>query len=110
MAKNKRDGIMYSTNPDFEYEEDTQEQDTLPINEQKLYVSIDRKQRKGKSVTLIENFIGSVDDMKDLSKKIKNHCGSGGTAKDGEILIQGDFKEKVSIFLEKEGYKVKKKG
>lgn len=110
MAKNRKGGIMYSTDPDFEYEDDFQEQDTLPKAEQTLYVSIDRKQRKGKSVTLVENFIGTTDDMKDLAKKLKNHCGVGGTAKDGEILIQGDFKEKIATYLEKEGYKVKKKG
>lgn len=110
MAKNNRKGIMYSTNPDFEYNDSQEENDTLENNEQQLYVSIDRKQRKGKSVTLIENFVGTTDDMKDLAKKLKNHCGVGGTAKDGEILIQGDFKEKIATFLEKEGYTVKKKG
>ncbi|MGB1019124.1 MAG: translation initiation factor [Chitinophagales bacterium] len=110
MAKKNRRGVMYSTDPDFDFDETNVENETLENNEQQLYVSIDRKQRKGKSVTLVENFVGTTDEMKDLAKKLKNHCGVGGTAKDGEILIQGDFKEKIATFLTKEGYKVKKKG
>jgi translation initiation factor 1 len=112
MAKKKeRLNVVYSTNPDFqfEYEEDEQP-DTLPANQQKLYVSIDRKQRGGKEVTLIEGFIGSEDDLKDLGKMVKQKCGVGGTAKDGEILIQGNFRDKVCTLLEKEGYQVKRKG
>jgi translation initiation factor 1 len=112
MAKKKeRLNVVYSTNPDFqfEYEEDEQP-DTLPVNQQKLYVSIDRKQRGGKEVTLIEGFIGSEDDLKDLGKMVKQKCGVGGTAKDGEILIQGNFRDKVCTLLEKEGYQVKRKG
>jgi translation initiation factor 1 len=112
MAKKKeRLNVVYSTNPDFqfEYEEDEQP-DTLPVNQQKLYVSIDRKQRGGKEVTLIEGFIGSEDDLKDLGKMVKQKCGVGGTAKDGEILIQGNFRDKVCALLEKEGYQVKRKG
>ena len=112
MAKKKeRLNVVYSTNPDFqfEYEEDEQP-DTLPVNQQNLYVSIDRKQRGGKEVTLIEGFIGSEDDLKDLGKMVKQKCGVGGTAKDGEILIQGNFRDKVCTLLEKEGYQVKRKG
>ena len=112
MAKKKeRLNVVYSTNPDFqfEYEEDEQP-DTLPVNQQNLYVSIDRKQRGGKEVTLIEGFIGSEDDLKDLGKMVKQKCGVGGTAKDGEILIQGNFRDKVCALLEKEGYQVKRKG
>jgi translation initiation factor 1 len=112
MAKKKeRLNVVYSTNPDFqfEYDEDVQP-DTLPVNQQKLYVSIDRKQRGGKEVTLIEGFIGSEDDLKDLGKMVKQRCGVGGTAKDGEILIQGNFRDKVCALLEKEGYQVKRKG
>jgi translation initiation factor 1 len=112
MAKKKeRLNVVYSTNPDFqfEYDEDVQP-DTLPVNQQKLYVSIDRKQRGGKEVTLIEGFIGSEDDLKDLGKMVKQKCGVGGTAKDGEILIQGNFRDKVCALLEKEGYQVKRKG
>lgn len=110
MAKKDRGRIMYSTDPDFEYEEESNEVETLPNAEQLLYVSIDRKKRAGKSVTLVEGFVGLNEDLKEIAKKLKNHCGVGGAAKDGEILIQGDFKEKIALFLEKEGYKVKKKG
>lgn len=110
MAKKNRKGIMYSTNPDFEFDENVEENETLSNNEQYLYVSIDRKKRAGKSVTLIEGFEGGNDDLKALAKKLKNLCGVGGTAKDGEILIQGDFKEKIATFLDKEKYNVKKKG
>ena len=111
VKKKERLNVVYSTNPDFqfEYEEDEQP-DTLPANQQKLYVSIDRKQRGGKEVTLIEGFIGSEDDLKDLGKMVKQKCGVGGTAKDGEILIQGNFRDKVCVLLEKEGYQVKRKG
>jgi translation initiation factor 1 len=112
MAKKKeRLNVVYSTNPDFQFEYDEDEQpDTLPVNQQKLYVSIDRKQRGGKEVTLIEGFIGSEDDLKDLGKMVKQKCGVGGTVKDGEILIQGNFRDKVCALLEKEGYQVKRKG
>jgi len=110
MAKNTGGRIMYSTNKDFEFEEENLEQDTLSNSEQLLYVSIDRKKRAGKSVVLVEGFVGTNDDLKELAKKLKNLCGVGGTAKDGEIIIQGDFKDKIATFLEKEAYEVKKKG
>ena len=111
MAKKKKVNVVYSTNPDFNYDYDEDQFDeTLPPGEQKLYVSIDRKQRKGKEVTLIEGFVGAPDDLKDLAKILKSKCGVGGSAKDGEILIQGNHKDKVATILEKEGYKVKKKG
>lgn len=112
MAKKKeRLNVVYSTNPDFQFEYEQDEQpDTLPVNQQKLYVSIDRKQRGGKEVTLIEGFIGHEDDLKELGKMVKQKCGVGGTAKDGEILIQGNFRDKVCTLLEKEGYQVKRKG
>lgn len=112
MAKKKKNrvGVMYSTNPDFEYEEYNDEQETLPNAEQLLYVSIDRKQRKGKSVSLVEGFVGSAEDLKQLAKQLKTLCGVGGTAKNNQIIIQGDFKEKIVDFLVKEGYKAKKKG
>ena len=112
MAKKKeRLNVVYSTNPNFqfEYEEEIQPE-TLPKNQQKLYVSIDRKQRGGKEVTLIEGFIGSEEDLKDLGKMLKQKCGVGGAVKDGEILIQGNFRDKVCDLLEKEGYTVKRKG
>lgn len=109
--KNKKINIVYSTNPDYgyEYEEDENEE-TLPPEEQLLYVSIDRKQRGGKEVTLIEGFVGHPDDLKDLGKLLKSKCGVGGSVKDGEILIQGNHRDKVCSILESEGYRVKKKG
>lgn len=104
-------GTVFSTNPDFNYNYDNnEEEDTLPPSEQLLYVSIDRKQRKGKSVTLIEGFVGKDDDLKDLAKMLKQKCGVGGSAKEGEIIIQGEFRDKVIDLLEKSGYKTKRKG
>lgn len=114
MAKKQKDrvNIVYSTNPNFQYQLDEEDiQETLPENQQKLYVSIDKKQRAGKEVTLIEGFIGEDDDLKELGKSLKSKCGVGGTAKDGIILIQGNFKEKIFELLIKEGYtQTKKKG
>jgi len=111
MAKKKKINVVYSTNPDYGFEYDEDElQETLSPNEQTLYVSIDRKQRKGKEVTLVEGFVGTPDDLKDLGKMLKSKCGVGGSAKDGEIIIQGNVREKVCALLEKEGYSVKKKG
>jgi len=110
MGKNKQKGF-YSTNPDFQFDDNlSEEEETLPTAQQKLYVSIDRKQRGGKEVTLVEGFIGSEDDLKELGKTLKSKCGVGGSAKDGEILIQGKLKDKVFDLLIAEGYSVKKKG
>ncbi len=111
MAKKKKINIVYSTNPDYsyDYDEDLEDETLLP-NEQSLYVSIDRKKRAGKEVTLVEGFVGLKEDLKDLAKFLKNKCGVGGSVKDGDILIQGNFKEKVFELLQKEGYSVKKKG
>ena len=113
MGKNKkkRVDVVYSTNPDFnfDHEEDPVE-DTLDPRDQLLYVSIDRKQRGGKEVTLVEGFVGLDEDLKDLGKYLKSRCGVGGTAKDGDIIVQGKFKDKVAQLLEEKGYKVKKKG
>jgi translation initiation factor 1 len=104
--------VVYSTNPNFSYEsESDEEQETLPKNQQKLYVSIDRKQRGGKDVTLVEGFVGTEDDLKDLGKILKSKCGVGGSVKDGEILIQGALRDKVFDLLIKDGYtQTKKKG
>lgn len=106
MANDWKDrlGVVFSTNPDFNYQEDDDELETLPANQQNLRVSIDRKQRKGKSVTLISGFVGSEDQLKELGKLLKSKCGVGGTVKDGEILIQGEFVEKVVELLKKSGY------
>lgn len=104
--------MVYSTNPNFQFQAEEEEtQETLVDNQQKLYVSIDRKQRAGKEVTLIEGFVGTEEDLKDLGKMLKNKCGVGGTVKDGEILIQGNFRDKIFDLLIKEGYsQTKKKG
>jgi translation initiation factor 1 len=114
MAKKQKDriNVVYSTNPNFSYESEEEEQlETLPKNQQKLYVSIDKKQRAGKEVTLIEGFVGDEEDLKDLGKILKSKCGVGGSAKDGEILIQGSFKDKIFDMLVKDGYtQTKKKG
>ncbi len=111
MSKKNRQNVVYSTNPDFNYDYEEEEvEETLDPQDQLLYVSIDRKQRGGKEVTLVEGFVGTEDDLKDLAKMLKSKCGVGGNAKDGNILVQGKFKDKVADLLEKEGYKVKKKG
>lgn len=111
MSKKGRKNVVYSTNPDFSYEYDDElEEETLDNKEQTLYVSIDRKQRGGKEVTLVEGFVGTVDDLKDLGKELKAKCGVGGTAKNGEIIIQGNFKDRVYNLLLDMGYGVKKKG
>ncbi len=103
--------MVYSTNPDFQFENEEQQQaETLPPNQQKLYVSLDKKQRKGKKVTLVKGFIGAEDDLKNLTKKLKSKCGVGGSAKEGNIIIQGDFREKVQKLLENEGFRVKISG
>lgn len=97
--------VVYSTNPDYNYNiEDDQEQETLDKSKQNLRVSLDKKNRGGKVVTLITGFIGTDNDMKELGKMLKSKCGVGGTAKDGEIIVQGDFKQKVIELLIKDGY------
>lgn len=111
MGKKNRKGIVYSTNPDYEYDYyDEEEQETLPPQQQKLKVMIDRKRRKGKEVTLVTGFVGTVDDLKDLGKFLKTKCGVGGSVKDGEIIIQGNHKEKVLQLLLDKGYKAKPSG
>jgi translation initiation factor 1 len=111
MGKNKKTNIVYSTNPDFEFEEDhLEEQETLAPSEQLLYVSIDRKKRKGKEVTLIEGFVGLDEDLKELGRELKSSCGVGGAVKEGEVLIQGNHRDKIIEILTKKGYKTKRKG
>ncbi len=97
--------VVFSTNPDFKYETDkTDEIETLDKKQQKLRVSIEKKGRGGKTVTLVKGFVGSEEDLKDLSKILKTKCGVGGSAKDGEIIIQGEFKERIIDLLKSEGY------
>jgi translation initiation factor 1 len=112
MAKQKnRVDVVYSTNPNFQYQtHDDQEKETLPPAAQTLYISLDKKARAGKKVSLIEGFIGSSTDLELLGKQIKNLCGSGGSSKDGEILIQGDHRDKIEQFLKTKGYNTKRKG
>jgi len=107
----KKKNIVYSTNPDFDYgEDDQEEQETLDSSDQLLYVSIDRKKRKGKEVTLVEGFVGLEEDLKELGKMLKSSCGVGGSVKDGEVLIQGNHRDKIIEILSKKGYKTKRKG
>ncbi|GAB6011443.1 translation initiation factor [Viscerimonas tarda] len=97
--------IVYSTNPNFGYEsEDEQSAETLPKEKQLLRISLDKRNRKGKAVTLITGFIGATEDLEDLGKFLKVKCGVGGSAKEGEIIIQGDFRNKALELLQKEGY------
>ena len=100
--------IVYSTNPDFHYESGNEEEaETLPPDKQQLKIQLDKRNRNGKSVTLITGFIGTEDDLKSLAKLLKTKCGVGGSAKDGEILIQGDFRAKVRDVLLGENYKAR---
>ncbi|MDR1895880.1 MAG: translation initiation factor [Prevotellaceae bacterium] len=105
----ERLNVVYSTNPNYSYEyEDKEELETLAPEKQKLIVCLDKKQRAGKKVTLIKGFTGSVEDLKELGKEIKTKCGVGGSVKDGEILVQGDFRDKVVEYLNQKGYKAKR--
>lgn len=103
-------GIMYSTNPDFEFEQGDSAQESVDIKDMTLYVSRDKKGRGGKVATLVEGFEGSDDDLIDLGKYLKQKCGVGGSAKDGEIIVQGDKRDKVADLLREKGYRVKLKG
>ena len=112
MAENdwkKRLGVVFSTNSDFAYQEEVeQEPETLEPSKQNLIVSIDRKGRGGKQVTLVTGFIGKDDDLAEVGRALKVKCGVGGSAKDGEITIQGDFRDRVVALLKDMGYKAKR--
>ncbi len=109
--KNKPDsrGFVYSTDPDFKFEEEGTSGEIVLPAQQKLKVRLDTKHRAGKAVTLVEGFIGTAEDIEELGKKLKTYCGTGGSAKEGEIIIQGDQREKVMQWLGKNGYKQAKK-
>ena len=114
MGKNKKSNkqnVVYSTNPNFNFEtEDDELQETLEPNEQQLRVYLEKKGRGGKSVSVVKGFVGAEEDLVDLGKKLKTKCGVGGSVKDGEIIIQGDQRDKLCAYLSQEGYKVKKAG
>ena len=102
-------GVVFSTNPDFQYQtEEEPEAETLEPSKQKLVVKIDRKGRAGKQVTLVTGFVGNEEDLKGLGKMLKVKCGVGGSAKDGEIVIQGDFRDRVTELLKSAGYNAKR--
>jgi translation initiation factor 1 len=103
-------GLVYSTDPDFKLpDENFEELETIESSQQKLKIRLDTKHRAGKAVTLIEGFIGSLNDLEELGKKLKSFCGTGGSVKDGEIIVQGDNREKILQWLQKNGYTLSKK-
>jgi len=102
--KPNSNGIVYSTDPQFRIEEESTPETTLPPKQQKLRVSLDTKQRAGKAVTLVTGFSGTTDDLETLGKQLKTHCGTGGSVKDGLVIIQGDQRDKICQWLLKNGY------
>lgn len=107
MSKKKAIGVVYSTNPDYQYQyDDEPEIETLAPAKQRLRVTLDRHHRGGKTVTLVTGFVGTDDDLQALGRSLKSRCGVGGSAKDGEIIIQGDHLDKVRQFLAGDGYNV----
>ncbi|MCA1758013.1 MAG: translation initiation factor [Bacteroidales bacterium] len=107
----KRLGVVYSTNPEFSFNRDDQvEGNTLPPDKQNLKVRPEKKGRKGKTVTLVTGFSGNDKDIEELARLLKTRCGTGGSAKDGEIIIQGDFTARVITILSELNYKVKRSG
>ena len=109
MSKKKQKiGVVFSTNPDFDFSfEEDAAQDTLPPAEQQLRVFIEKKGRKGKPVCIVAGFVGTDDDLKSLAKSLKTHCGTGGSVKDGEVILQGTMRDKIIAYLNKEGYQAR---
>jgi translation initiation factor 1 len=103
--KRKNNGIVFSTDPDFKYGAERKEAETLLAEKQKLKIRLDKKHRAGKAVTLVSGFIGKIEDLEELGKKLKNVCGTGGSVKDCEIIVQGDQRDRVLQWLLKNGYK-----
>ena len=113
MAKQKKqkyEGVVYSTDEEFEYEEEYEEEETLAPQKQNLKIYLDRRLRKGKVVTIVDGFIGREEDLNDLAKEIKQKCGVGGSAKEGQIIIQGELLDKVGEVLSSNDYRFKKVG
>lgn len=109
--KNKNEGgFVFSTNPNFNINQEDESQETLPVHEQKLKVWLEKNHRGGKTASVIKDFIGNDEDLEQLAKVLKNKCGTGGSAKDGEIIIQGDHREKIIKLLLEMGYSAKKAG
>ena len=111
MSKKKPNssGIVYSTDPDFRMDEDLPGEETLAPRQQKLRIKLDTRQRAGKAVTLVEGFLGTAADLEELGKKLKAHCGTGGSVKEGLILVQGDHRDKILQWLLKNDYSQSKK-
>ena len=108
MSKKKAVGVVYSTNPDYQYQYDEEpEAETLPPAKQQLRVQLDRHHRGGKTVTLVTGFVGTDNDLQQLGRVLKSKCGVGGSAKDGEIIIQGEILDKVKMILTAEGFNVR---
>ena len=108
-SKPDNHGLVFSTDPDFQFQEQNENVETILPNQQKLKIRLDTKQRAGKVVTLIRGFTGKIEDLEELGKKLKSFCGTGGSAKDGEIIVQGDHLDKVFQWLIKNGYSSSKK-
>ena len=101
---NSNNGIVFSTDPSYSFPKEETSIETLPAAQQKLSIKLDTKQRAGKAVTLIQGFIGKDEDLEQLGRSLKNFCGTGGSVKDGEIIVQGDQRDKVLSWLSKAGY------